>query len=174
MVSVKWACIAPQPACHYTILWWGQCILFICLRCKTRSFWILSHTSSLSCRNQKTPKLHCLHVTLQYCSPRSHEGWQMPSGICLTLFCGSVCATSMHLFKAIFYLQGYFMAWWNVLGNFAQQFVWWCLFKHAGSPLHPCEMERHHKPLQNYNWISCWPTTDDMTLQVSHKENCEL
>lgn len=29
----------------------------------------------------------------------------MPSGICFTLFCGSVSATSVHLFKAIFYLQ---------------------------------------------------------------------
>lgn len=33
VVSLQWACIAPQPACHYTILWWGQCILFICLWC---------------------------------------------------------------------------------------------------------------------------------------------
>lgn len=33
MVSLQWACIAPQPACHYTILWWGQCIFFICLWC---------------------------------------------------------------------------------------------------------------------------------------------
>lgn len=32
----------------------------------------------------------------------------MPPGICFTLFCGSVSATSMHLFKAIFYLRGYF------------------------------------------------------------------
>lgn len=32
-VSLQWACIAPQPACHYTILRWSQCILFICLWC---------------------------------------------------------------------------------------------------------------------------------------------
>lgn len=49
----------------------------------------------------------------------------MAPGIGFTLFCGSVSATSVHLFKAIFYLRGCFMVWQTVLekGQIAQLFV---------------------------------------------------